>query len=276
MQMISVDDFLIQALKEDLGTGDVTSLACVPQEAMAQGQFIAKEAGVICGLDIAARVFFLLDAGVSFLPKVEDGCKVEKGDVIAQIKGPAQAVLMGERLALNLLQRLSGIATKTAQAVLETVGTKTQICDTRKTTPGMRALEKYAVRIGGGKNHRFGLYDAVMIKDNHIVAAGGIEKAVSAARAYIPHTMKIEVEVSDLAQVQEALAAGADIIMFDNMDNETMALAVTQIDGQAVTEASGNMNERSLKEVCACGVDYISIGALTHSVKSLDISLRFS
>jgi len=196
--------------------------------------------------------------------------------MIAQIVGKSRSVLTGERVALNLLQRLSGIATKTAEAVSQVAGTSTKICDTRKTTPGLRALEKYAVKTGGGSNHRFGLFDGVMIKDNHILAAGGIGAAVERARANVPHTLKIEVETTSLAQVEEALQAGADIIMLDNMDCNRMKQAVRLIAGRAVTEASGNMGDRSLKEVAETGVDFISIGALTHTVRALDISLRFT
>jgi len=219
-------------------------------------------------------VFALLDPAVSVTPLVTDGSRVETGDLIAEIHGPAIAVLQGERVALNLLQRLSGIATATAKAVAEVAGTNAQICDTRKTTPGLRALEKYAVRVGGGRNHRFGLFDGAMIKDNHIVAAGGITKAVNAVRQAAPHTVQIEVETTNLTQVEEALAADADIIMLDNMDCAQMTAAVKLVAGRAKTEASGNMGTRALGEVAATGVDVISIGALTHTVQALDISLR--
>ena len=272
---IGADEFLLTALKEDLGTGDITTLACVPEAAEASGEFVAKEPGVLCGIGIAGRVFDLVDSGVRLLPLKKDGDKVEKGDIIAKISGRARSVLSGERVALNLLQRLSGIATQTAQAAEAVAGTQARIVDTRKTTPGLRVFEKYAVRCGGGSNHRFNLADGILIKDNHIVAAGGICQAVSLAREKAPHTLKIEVEAETLAQVEEALSAGADIIMLDNMTYDLMREAVTLIAGRALTEASGNMGEKNLSEVAKTGVDFISIGALTHSVKALDISLKF-
>ncbi|MCL2368612.1 MAG: carboxylating nicotinate-nucleotide diphosphorylase [Oscillospiraceae bacterium] len=275
MQQFALDALLQNALAEDLGPGDITTMSCIPPDRQAKGKFIAKEPGLICGLEVLSRVFHLLDPRIAIIPQVAGGDRVEIGAVIAEIHGPARGILQGERLALNLLQRLSGIATKTAIAVAEVSDTKTKICDTRKTTPGLRALEKYAVRTGGGTNHRFGLYDGCLIKDNHISAAGGITQAVQAARAHIPHTVKIEVETTCIQEVEEALQAGADIIMLDNMDNTAMAEAVAVIAGRAKTEASGNMGDRSLREVAETGVDFISIGALTHTVRALDISLRF-
>jgi len=274
MQYIGLDELLRAALAEDIGTGDITTESCISEAAIAKGHFVAKEAGVICGLAVVERVFALVDTAVTIVPCAEEGGKVEVGAVVAEIKGSAKAILQGERLALNLLQRLSGIATKTAHAVAEVAGTGVRICDTRKTTPGLRVLEKYAVKTGGGYNHRFGLFDGAMIKDNHIVAVGGIKKAVQKTRENIPHTIKIEVETTNLAEVEAALAAGADIIMLDNMDCTQMRKAVSQIAGRAKTEASGNMGTRSLREVAETGVDYISIGALTHTVQALDISLR--
>jgi len=275
MQHIELDDLLRRALHEDIGTGDITTMRCVPAEARSAGRFIAKEPGVICGLEIVARVFALLDPAVSVTPRVADGDHVGTGAVIAEIAGPSRAVLQGERVALNLLQRLSGIATATARAVAEVAGTGAEILDTRKTTPGLRALEKYAVKTGGGQNHRFGLFDAVLIKDNHIVAAGGITAAVGAVRAGVSGTVTIEVETTNLAEVQEAMDVGADIIMLDNMDCAAMREAVQLINGRVKTEASGNMGVRSLREVAETGVDTISIGALTHTVQAMDISLRF-
>jgi len=275
MTHLELDDLLKHALLEDIGMGDITTENCVPAGVRSKGNFVAKEAGVICGLEVLARTFALLDPNVRVTPRVTDGAHVECGDVIAEIEGSSRSVLTGERVALNLLQRLSGIATKTAAAVAEIADTNTKICDTRKTTPGLRALEKYAVKTGGGSNHRFGLFDGVMIKDNHIVAAGGIAAAVERARANVPHTLKIEVETASLVQVEEAIKAGADIIMLDNMDCAGMKQAVQLIAGRAVTEASGNMGDRSLREVAETGVDFISIGALTHTVRALDISLRF-
>ncbi|MDR3209143.1 MAG: carboxylating nicotinate-nucleotide diphosphorylase, partial [Oscillospiraceae bacterium] len=223
---------------------------------------------------VAARVFTLVDAQISFMPCVSEGAPLAAGDVLAEISGASRAILTGERVALNLLQHLSGVATNTRAAVRAVAGTPAKIVDTRKTTPGLRALEKYAVRVGGGSNHRFGLYDGVLIKDNHIAASGGITNAVRAARENVPHTLKLEVECETRAQVEEALAARADIIMLDNMTAAEMAACVALIGGRALTEASGNMGDRDLREVAVCGVDFISIGALTHSVRALDISLR--
>lgn len=268
-----LDKLIAQALEEDIGTGDLTTNSLVPEEAETKAVIHAKERGVIAGIEVAKRVFVFLDPHLQFKALVADGTKVEKGEVLIQLEGRARTILLGERLALNLLQRLSGIATRTARFV-ELVGdAKARIVDTRKTTPGLRFLEKYAVRVGGGKNHRFGLYDAVMIKDNHIKMAGGIEKAVKIARENVPHTVKIEVEVEDLAGVRAALAVGADIIMLDNMSLEAMEEAVQLIGGRAIVEASGNMTEERIPLVAKTGVDVISVGALTHSVKSMDISL---
>lgn len=274
-----LDEILHNALREDAGSGDITTASCVPVKSLSIGEFTAKEPGVICGLGVAARVFELLDKTVIITPLVSDGSHVSPGAAVAEIEGPSRSILTGERTALNLLQHMSGIATRTAAAVLAVSGTGAMITDTRKTTPGLRILEKYAVRCGGGSNHRFNLADGVLIKDNHIKAAGGITQAVNLARGRRPHTLKIEVEAETLAQVEEAVAAGADIIMLDNMTPKAMAAAVALIGGRALTEASGNMGDldnRALKAVAETGVDYISIGALTHSVKALDISLKFS
>lgn len=272
---IGLNKFIEDALAEDIGTGDITTMSCVPKDAVSKGAFIAKSDGVICGIDILYRVFNILDHRVQLLPLISDGAHVKKGDVIATIEGPSRSILTGERTALNILQHLSGIATKTHEAVQSINGMHTRIVDTRKTLPGLRVLEKYAVRCGGGKNHRFNLSDGVLIKDNHIVAAGGIRQAIEMVRANVPHTLKIEVETENLQQIDEALAAKADIIMLDNMSIEQMTEAVRHISGRAITEASGNMGDKDLSVVAATGVDYISIGALTHSVKALDISLRF-
>ncbi len=276
MDYIGLDELLLAALREDVGTGDITTISCIPAENRSEGAFLAKESGVICGLEIAKRVFALVDSSIVFRAQVKDGDRVEKGQYFATVEGPSRSVLTGERVALNFMQRLSGTATATAKAVAEVKGTGARIVDTRKSTPGLRVLEKYAVRVGGGHNHRFNLSDGVLIKDNHISAAGGIAQAVKAAREAVPHVMKIEVETETLEQVQQALDAGADIIMLDNMTNELMSQAVKLINGRAITEASGNMGEKNLAEVAATGVDVISIGALTHSVKELDISLKFS
>ena len=272
---LGLDDFLLTALREDIGTGDVTTNSCVPANAVSTGVFKAKEPGVICGLDVAARVFQLLESSVRMTPRVSDCDYVETGGILADITGPSRCILTGERTALNLLQHMSGVATRTAEAVQAVSGTKAKIVDTRKTTPGLRILDKYAVRCGGGSNHRFNLSDGLLIKDNHIAAAGGIANAVKYARNNCPFTIKIEVEVETPAQIEEALAAGADIIMFDNMTIEAMTEAVKRIGDLALTEASGNMGERDLRAVALTGVDFISIGALTHSVKALDISLKF-
>ena len=274
-----VERILKSALAEDVGSGDVTSLSTVPPGRTISGRYIAKEDGVLCGLEVVARAFALLDASIAFTALAADGDRVRKGDVIATVSGDARAILAGERVGLNLLQHMSGVATQTARAMAAVAGTGAKIVDTRKTTPGLRVLDKYAVRMGGGGNHRFNLADGVLIKDNHIVAAGGIAAAVAAARARAPHSLKIEVEVETLEQLREALEAGADIIMLDNMPTETMREAVRLVAGRALTEASGNMGDKTdaeLRAVAETGVDLISIGALTHSVKALDISLKFS
>lgn len=265
---------IAQSLEEDLGTGDITTASVVPAGTMVSGSFIARQQGIICGTDIAAMVFLTLDPSIKMEIAVSDGHKVNPGDEIAHISGPAPGILSGERLALNFMQRLSGIATNTAFFVSQVAGTSTKIVDTRKTTPGLRVLEKYAVKTGGGGNHRMNLSDGVLIKDNHIKAAGGIRQAVEAARKNAPKTLKIEVETETLDQVDQALEAGADIIMLDNMAIETMRKAVEKIGGRALTEASGNMDSKNLSAVAATGVDMISVGALTHSVKALDISLK--
>lgn len=276
MNYIGLEKFLRDALYEDIGTGDITTLSCVPEDEISHGAFRAKQDGIICGLDILSAVFNILDERVTVTPLVSDGDPVKKGDIIAQIDGPSRSVLSGERVALNLIQHMSGIATAAKKASDAVSGTKAVIVDTRKTTPGLRVLEKYAVKTGGCRNHRFNLSDGVLIKDNHIVAAGGIRQAIDAVRKSAPHTLKIEIEAETLEQVKECLDAGADIIMLDNMGVPEMAEAVRMIDGKALTEASGNMGERDLSEVADTGVDFISIGALTHSVAALDISLKFT
>ncbi|MBP1932484.1 carboxylating nicotinate-nucleotide diphosphorylase [Ammoniphilus resinae] len=262
-------------LEEDIGQGDISVLSTVPRDESATGIIYAKDQGVIAGLEVARLVFETWDSSLAFKSTMEDGQAVDKGDVIAEVSGPAGSILTAERLALNLLQRLSGIATMTHRYVerAQQGNPKVRIVDTRKTTPGMRMLEKYAVRMGGGHNHRFGLFDAVMIKDNHIKAAGGIGQAVESAKQYIPHTVKVEVEVESLEQLKEAVAAKADIIMLDNMGLDEMREAVQLVNGQAVLEASGGITLDTIEEIAATGVDIISSGALTHSVKALDISL---
>jgi nicotinate-nucleotide pyrophosphorylase (carboxylating) len=262
------------ALHDDVGTGDITTDNIIPAETRRKAKMVAKADGVVAGLPIAEMVFRKLDPDLSWNPKVEEGEKITKGDVLVEFEGSYRALLTGERTALNFLQRLSGIATmsnKYAEAVKDF---KTEILDTRKTLPGFNKLDKYAVKTGGGTNHRHGLHDMAMIKDNHIEVAGGITAAVNAVRSKIEPDIKIEVETTTLEQVQEALDAKADIIMLDNMDTETMRKGVELIAGRAKVEASGNMTLERLREVAATGVDYISIGALTHSVNALDISQR--
>ena len=263
------------ALSEDLNTGDITTMSTIPVDKIISGKFIAKSEGIICGVDIAKAVFAYIDKDIVLQNNFSDGDIIKKGDIVATINGRAVSVLLGERLSLNLMQRLSGIATKTSEAVKKVYGFPVKILDTRKTTPGLRVLEKYAIRTGGGHNHRYTLSDGILIKDNHIKAAGGIKKAVELARDFAPHTLKIEVEVETMDQVKEALETGAEIIMLDNMSYEAMSEAVSFINKKALVEASGNMDEKDLVKVAMTGVDFISIGALTNYVKPLDISLKF-
>ncbi|HLX57175.1 MAG TPA: carboxylating nicotinate-nucleotide diphosphorylase [Ktedonobacteraceae bacterium] len=269
------------ALEEDGAYADITTLSTVPPRQQAQGSIITRQAGVIAGLAIAAATFHELDARMEVTLLVEDGAVVQPGQVVATISGPARAVLSAERVALNFLGRLSGIATLTAQCVHALEGTQTRILDTRKTTPGLRSLEKEAVRLGGGQNHRFGLNDGVLIKDNHIKAAGGVAQSISAARSHAPHLLKIEVECETLAEVRAALQAGADVILLDNMDVDTMRDAVGLVrrsSPNVLLEASGSIgtNPAKLAAVAATGVDFISLGALTHSAPNFDVSLEFS
>lgn len=280
MMFNGYNEELVQSIKawlrEDVGSGDVTTQMTIPVGHESKGIIHAKEDGIICGIPIAELVFEIVDPTLSFTALVEEGQAVTKGTVIIEVEGSTHAILTGERLALNLMQRLSGVASRTASFVQVLEGLPTRLVDTRKTTPGHRMLEKYAVRIGGGYNHRFGLYDAVMIKDNHIKGAGGIRQAVGRARKNIPHTMSIEVETENLEQVEEALAAGADIIMLDNMSNEMMKQAVSRIKSKAPhvkTEASGNVSLETVRGIAETGVDVISVGRLTYSFSSLDISL---
>lgn len=274
LNQIIIDEIIKNALTEDMNYGDITTDALIEENSTALAIITAKQAGVIAGLSVANRVFELLDNNISFQALKSDGDVIQEGEKIAEIKGRTRAILKGERLALNLLQRMSGIATKAREYSELIKGTGTRIADTRKTTPGLRILEKYAVRMGGCHNHRFNLSDAVMIKDNHIKAAGGISKAVKKIRMTLSHTVKIEVEVESLEQLEEAIAARADIIMLDNMDIETMKRAVEINKGRAILEASGNITSERINEISAIGVDVISVGALTHSVKALDISLN--
>lgn len=271
--MIGIDRIIENALLEDIHTGDITTLAVVPEKRSAGARLIAKESMMLAGIHVAARVFALVDPEVHFFPRFEDGAELLAGDVIADVTGDAASLLQAERVALNLLQRMCGIATLTNRYKQAVADTGAKVVDTRKTTPGLRQVEKYAVRVGGGNNHRSGLYDAVLIKENHITAAGGIAVAVERARAFVPHTMKIEVETETLDQVAEALDAGADIIMLDNMDLETMRLAVVLIGGKALTEASGGVSLDTITDIAGTGVDIISVGALTHSARAMDISM---
>lgn len=269
-----VDEIILNALKEDINYVDVASDYLIPDAQRDEAYFVAKADGVLCGLSVALRTFALLDDTFTVKTYKQDGDKIQKGDLIAEFSGKTVLLLKGERTALNLLQHMSGIATATAAAAELVKGTSAQITDTRKTLPGLRALQKYAVTCGGGKNHRFNLSDGAMLKDNHIDASGGIENAVQLLRGKLGHMVKIEVETRNLTEVREALAAGADIIMLDNMSNEMMREAVTIIDGRAKTEASGGITLETIAEVAKTGVDIISLGALTHSVKALDISMK--
>lgn len=264
-------------IEEDINTGDITTESIIPESMNAVATMTAKQEGVISGLEIVKMVYDRFQSDVVFTPYFKDGDQVKKGDVILKIEATYPTLLRGERLSLNLFQRMCGIATETAKYVKELKGTSTELLDTRKTAPGLRVLDKLAVKHGGGTNHRMGLYDMAMIKDNHIKMAGGITKAVEQVRARIAEGIKIEVETTNLDEVKEAIAAGADIIMLDNMGNEAMAEAVATIkaaDKGIKTEASGNMSIPRLKEVAATGVDYISVGALTHTVKAMDISMN--
>ncbi len=271
--MQQIDNIIAAALAEDVHTGDITTAALLRGAKQISGYLKAKEELVVSGLHVAGRVFAMLDGTALFTPLAEEGARVQSGTVIARMSGDASLLLQGERVALNLLQRMCGVATLTSRYVQAVAGTNARIVDTRKTTPGLRVLEKYSVRVGGGINHRTGLYDGVLIKENHIVAAGGITEAVRRARAYIPHTLKIEIETETLAEVAEAVAAGADIIMLDNMDIPTMMSAVELIAGRALVEASGGVNLQSVRGIAETGVDIISVGALTHSAPSMDISM---
>ena len=272
----SLDPLIELAFEEDIGIGDITTDSTVPPTQMGVGTLLAKSAGIVAGLPVAERVFEKLDPTLTFRRLVKDGDAVVAGTPIAEVQGSAQTILIGERTALNFLQRLSGIATLTARFVEAVTGYDTKIVDTRKTAAGWRAVQKYAVRIGGAQNHRFGLYDGVLIKDNHIVAAGGIGNAVQRARQTVPHTAKIEVEVETVEQVDEALEAGADILLLDNMPPGIMARVVQAVGNRAVTEASGGITLDSVKAVAATGVDFISVGALTHSAMPMDISLNLT
>ncbi|MBW1992460.1 MAG: carboxylating nicotinate-nucleotide diphosphorylase [Deltaproteobacteria bacterium] len=269
-----VDRLIELALEEDIGRGDVTTQALIPPEKKGTAQIRAKASLVVAGLPVAARVFHKLDREVHFLPMAEEGQEVKAGAVLAQLRGPVASILTGERVALNFLMRLSGIATFTRKVIAAVEGFPVAVVDTRKTTPGWRLLEKYAVKVGGGQNHRFGLYDGVLIKNNHLLAVGSITEAVRRARKQVHQLLKIEVEVADLQGLEEALAAGADIIMLDNMAEEELARAVEMNQGRVLLEASGGMTLERLPQVAATGVNFISMGALTHSAPAVDIHLR--
>lgn len=268
----AVDRIIRQALTEDIQDGDLTSNATIPADQQGTGRMVAKASGVVAGLEIAARTFALLDTSVQFAPLVEEGTAVQPGDTIAEVAGPTRALLSGERTALNLLQRLSGIATATRTYTDAIAGTRAVILDTRKTAPGLRLLDKWAVQQGGGQNHRIGLFDMALIKENHIAAAGGITPAVERVRAYDPHSRPIEVEVKNLTELQEALALNVDRIMLDNMSLDEMREAVNMTHGRVPLEASGNVSQETIRAIAQTGVDFISIGRLTHSVQALDIS----
>ena len=272
--LLAADKFIKMALEEDINSEDVTTNSVMPHYKKGQVELICKEDGIVAGLQVFQRVFQLLDPKTEVVFDVQDGEVVQKGQHMATVVGDIRVLLSGERTALNYLQRMSGIATYTNKVVKLLEGTKTTLLDTRKTTPCMRIFEKYAVTVGGGSNHRYNLSDGVLLKDNHIDAAGSVKAAVLAAKAYAPFVRKIEVETESLEQVQEALEAGADIIMLDNMTPDMMAEAVKLIDGRAKTECSGNITKENIEKITAIGVDYVSSGALTHSAPILDISLK--
>jgi len=268
------DQIILLALQEDIGHGDLTTDSITPVRLQAAAKIQAQEDAVLCGLEVAARVFQLLDPGIQFQASACDGERVPAGKVVAEITGSARALLTAERTALNFLQRLSGIATQVSQYVELVQGTKARLVDTRKTTPGHRDLEKYAVRCGGGQNHRFGLSDGILIKDNHLKIAGGIELAVRLARNSAPHLTRIEVEVDFLDQIAECLAAEVDCILLDNMSVEQLQEGVRIIDGRCLTEASGGIQREGIPEIARTGVDFISVGALTHTVRAVDLNME--
>lgn len=271
---VNMDELLMMALKEDITSEDITTNAIMREHKLGEAQLLCKQDGVIAGLDVFARVFTLLDENTKVELYFKDGDKVKSGDLLARVEGDIRVILSGERTALNYLQRMSGIATHTRQLADLLEGSKTKLLDTRKTTPNMRVFEKYAVKVGGGHNHRYNLSDGILIKDNHIGAAGGVKEAVALAKDYASFVRKIEVEVENLDMLQEALEAGADIIMLDNMDTETMKKAVEIVNGRAETECSGNVTKERVADIISTGVDYVSCGALTHSSPILDVSLK--
>lgn len=269
-----VDNLIKTALLEDINYVDITTDYLIPEDQENEAKFLAKADGVLCGVEVALRVFTLIQPNFQYEVFIHDGEEVKKGDIIAKIKGKTRTILKGERTALNLLQHMSGISSMTNRIVKIVEGTNASIADTRKTLPGMRPLQKYAVTVGGGKNHRFNLSDAAMLKDNHVDAGGGITNAVTKLRTKLGHMAKVELEVRTLDELREALSVDVDVIMLDNMDNDTMREAVKIADGKALLEASGGITEETIRDVAETGVDIISIGALTHSVKAFDISLK--
>lgn len=269
-----VDNLIKTALLEDINYVDITTDYLIPEDQENEAKFLAKADGVLCGIEVALRVFTLIQPDFQYEVFIHDGEEVKKGDIIAKIKGKTRTILKGERTALNLLQHMSGISSMTNRIVKIVEGTNASIADTRKTLPGMRPLQKYAVTVGGGKNHRFNLSDAAMLKDNHVDAGGGITNAVKKLRTKLGHMAKVELEVRTLDELREALSVDVDVIMLDNMDNDTMREAVKIADGKALLEASGGITEETIRDVAETGVDIISIGALTHSVKAFDISLK--
>lgn len=271
---LNVDNLILQALREDITSEDITTNSVMPEYKLGQVELICKQDGIIAGLSVFQRVFELLDDKTEFDMKAKDGDEVKSGELLGIIKGDIRVLLEGERTALNYLQRMSGIATYTHSIAVLLKGSKTKLLDTRKTTPNMRVFEKYAVKVGGGYNHRYNLSDGILLKDNHIGAAGGVKEAVAMAKEYAPFVRKIEVEVENLTMVKDAVEAGADIIMLDNMDKDTMKEAIKIIDGRAETECSGNVTKENVANLIDIGVDYISSGALTHSAPILDLSLK--
>lgn len=271
---LNADELIRMALREDISSEDVTTNSVMPEAQPGEVELICKQDGIICGMEVYERVFKLLDDATVVEKYVKDGDEVKKGQLMAKVKGDIRVLLSGERVALNYLQRMSGIATYTNQVAALLKGSKTVLLDTRKTTPNMRIFEKYAVKCGGGQNHRYNLSDGILLKDNHIGAAGSITKAIEMAKAYAPFVRKIEIETETLEQVKEAVEAGADIIMLDNMDVATMKEAVKIIDGRAKTECSGNVTKENIANIIDSGVDYVSSGALTHSAPILDISMK--
>lgn len=271
---LNIDRIILQALREDITSEDITTNSVMPEYQLGEVELICKQDGVLAGLEVFKRVFELLDSSTTFDMQVKDGDMVKKGQLLGTIKGDIRVLLEGERTALNYLQRMSGIATYTHSIAVLFEGSKTKLLDTRKTTPNMRVFEKYAVKVGGGYNHRFNLSDGILLKDNHIGAAGGVKEAVHMAQEYAPFVRKIEVECENLQMVSEAVEAGADIIMFDNMDKETMKEAIRMIDGRAKTECSGNVTKENVANLIDLGVDYVSSGALTHSAPIMDLSLK--